>query len=250
MGYDSDVLASYAGWRRCPRRPGGGAVRPDHRGCGVRQALSLSASLLLYATGDTPGMSEKILPRTIDEGRFRLGQRSARGRTWRSGGVGGVGSPMTSRLHRVVSASPEGLLTACFVKNVPRRPIRAFLDGVGAYTREVTFLRASRRSVPVRVPQPYAIPHASSSTDFGLVIEISPLDVAGLAERTGTPRKAAQRSARLPGPRVLRGSTRGSTTCRTASRRSTPTRCHDPHARGRAIRTGMATGPSISSERS
>ncbi|MHB8693875.1 MAG: phosphotransferase [Solirubrobacteraceae bacterium] len=120
-------------------------------------------------------MSEKILPRTIDEVDS----------VWLSEvlaadvevvGVEGVGSPMTSQLHRVILRSPEGLPDSVIVKLALDGPIRAFLDGVGAYTRELTFYEGLAPSVPVRVPHPYAVRTASSSTDFALVIEdLAPL---------------------------------------------------------------------------
>lgn len=91
-------------------------------------------------------------------------------------GIESVGSPMTSRLHRVLVRSPDGHPDSVIVKLSLDGPIRDFLDGIGAYTRELTFYEGLAPSVPVRVPHSYAIRKDSSSTDFALVIEdLAPL---------------------------------------------------------------------------
>ena len=129
-------------------------------------------------------MSEKMLPRTIEEV-DSVWLSDVLGAGVEVIGVEGVGSPMTSKLYRVTLRSPAGLPDSVIVKLSLDGPIRAFLDGVGAYTRELTFYEGLAPSVPVRVPHPHAVRTASSSTDFALVIEdlaplISPDSLDGL----------------------------------------------------------------------
>jgi Ecdysteroid kinase-like family len=120
-------------------------------------------------------MSEMVLPRTIDEVDSAW-LSEVLGAEVEVTGVESVGSPMTSQLNRVTLSSPDGLPDSVIVKLSLEGPVRAFLDGVGAYTREVTFYEDMAPSVPVRVPQSYAIRKAPSSTDFALVIEdLAPL---------------------------------------------------------------------------
>lgn len=125
-----------------------------------------------------------MLPRTIDEV-DSVWLSEVLGADVEVVGVEGVGSPMTSQLHRVVLRSPDGLPDSVIVKLSLDGPIRAFLDGVGAYTRELTFYEGLAQSVPVRVPRPHAVRTAASSTDFALVIEdlaplVSPDSLDGL----------------------------------------------------------------------
>jgi hypothetical protein len=120
-------------------------------------------------------MNDTVLPRTIEEVNS-VWMSEALDADVEVLGFEGVGSPMTSQLHRVMLRSPDGLPDSVIVKLSIDGPIREFLDGVGAYTRELTFYEGLAGSVPVRVPQPYAVRTAPSSTDFALVIEdLAPL---------------------------------------------------------------------------
>jgi thiamine kinase-like enzyme len=66
---------------------------------------------------------------------------------------------------------PEGTPASAVVKLPIDGKLRQLLDGVGAYTRELTFYRDLARHVPVRVPEPYVAMMAEDSTDFVLIME-------------------------------------------------------------------------------
>jgi len=154
---------------------------------------------------------------------------------------------MTSRLHRVVLRSPKGSLTRESSSCPSTGRSARFLTGVGRLHPGGHVLRGPRAVRPVpRVPSRTRSARPSSSTDFAwwnrdLAPLTSPESLSGL-----DPSAAAQRSARCAVPRVLVGAPAARRPVGPLSRRSTPSACHDPHARGRAIRTGMATGKLIS----
>lgn len=97
----------------------------------------------------------------------------------------GVGSAFACQLFRLRLDGPEGTPASVVVKLPVQGEVRAMLDGIGAYGREVVFYRDIAAELPVRTPIVHAAVQASDSTDFVLVIEdlidCRPVDqIAGL----------------------------------------------------------------------
>lgn len=83
----------------------------------------------------------------------------------------GVGSAFACQLFRLRLAGPQGTPDSVVVKLPVEGEVRAMLDGIGAYGREVLFYRDLAAEVPVRTPQVYAAVQADEGTDFVLVME-------------------------------------------------------------------------------
>jgi hypothetical protein len=97
----------------------------------------------------------------------------------------GVGSAFACQLFRLRLEGPAGTPDSVVVKLPVEGEVRAMLDGIGAYSREVVFYRDLAAEVPVRTPRIYAAVQAAEGTDFVLVMEdltgCEPVDqIAGL----------------------------------------------------------------------
>jgi hypothetical protein len=97
----------------------------------------------------------------------------------------GVGAAFACQLFRLRLKGPAGIPDSVVVKLPVEGEVRAMLDGIGAYSREVVFYRDIAGELPVRTPHAYAAVQAADSTDFVLVMEdltsCEPVDqVAGL----------------------------------------------------------------------
>ncbi|MGY4103767.1 phosphotransferase [Nocardia sp. R16R-3T] len=82
-----------------------------------------------------------------------------------------VGFAFACRLFRLHLEGPLGTPGSVVVKMPVEGEVRAMLDGIGAYAREVVFYRDLAAAVPVRTPAIYAAYQATDSTDFVLVME-------------------------------------------------------------------------------
>lgn len=86
------------------------------------------------------------------------------------------GTAFSTLMYRVGLSGPAGVPTSVVVKLPVSSDVRAVLDAVGAYAREVTFYRNLATGVPVRVPRPIVAEQATDGTDFVLVLEdLAPL---------------------------------------------------------------------------
>ncbi|HEX6388303.1 MAG TPA: phosphotransferase [Solirubrobacteraceae bacterium] len=83
----------------------------------------------------------------------------------------GVGSAFACRLFRLRLEGPEDTPDSVIVKLPVEGEVRAMLDAIGAYGREVLFYRDIASQLPVRTPVVHAALQASDSTDFVLVLE-------------------------------------------------------------------------------
>jgi hypothetical protein len=97
----------------------------------------------------------------------------------------GVGSAFACQLFRLRLEGVAGAPDSVVVKLPVEGEMRAMIDGIGGYGREVVFYREIAAHLPVRTPRAYAAVQAADSTDFVLVIEdltdCEPVDqVAGL----------------------------------------------------------------------
>lgn len=84
--------------------------------------------------------------------------------------VGG-GTAWSTTMSILDLEGPEGTPASAVVKLPITGELRQLLDGIGAYTRELTFYRDLAQDVPVRVPEPYVAMMADDSTDFVLIME-------------------------------------------------------------------------------
>jgi Ecdysteroid kinase-like family len=82
-----------------------------------------------------------------------------------------AGTSFATNMYRLRLSGTEAIPSTAILKLPVSGPLRAFLDGVGAYTREVTFYSELAAEVPIRVPDCYVAEQASDSTDFVLLIE-------------------------------------------------------------------------------
>lgn len=83
----------------------------------------------------------------------------------------GVGSAFACQLFRLTLEGPHGTPGSVVVKLPIEGEVRAMLDGIGAYGREVVFYRDIASELPVRTPTIHASVQAPDSTDFVLVME-------------------------------------------------------------------------------
>ncbi|EHB58831.1 aminoglycoside phosphotransferase [Mycolicibacterium rhodesiae JS60] len=83
----------------------------------------------------------------------------------------GVGAAFACQLYRLFLDGPDSVPGSVVVKLPVEGEIRAVVDGIGAYGREVVFYREISGQLPVRTPRAYAAAQATDNTDFVLVIE-------------------------------------------------------------------------------
>jgi aminoglycoside phosphotransferase (APT) family kinase protein len=88
----------------------------------------------------------------------------------------GVGAAFACELHRLTLRGPASAPASIVVKLPVVGEVRAMLDGIGAYGREVLFYREVAPHLPVRTPRIYAALQSETSSDFVLAME----DLAGL----------------------------------------------------------------------
>ena len=96
-----------------------------------------------------------------------------------------TGTAFATRMYRLRLDGPTGIPETAVLKLPVTGEIREFIDGVGAYAREVTFYRELAAEVPLRVPEPYVAEISAETTDFVLLLEdlsdLEPADqIAGL----------------------------------------------------------------------
>lgn len=84
--------------------------------------------------------------------------------------VGG-GTAWSTTMSILDLEGPEGTPASAVVKLPIDGELRQLLDGIGAYTRELTFYKDLAGDVPVRVPETYVAKMADDSTDFVLIME-------------------------------------------------------------------------------
>lgn len=82
-----------------------------------------------------------------------------------------TGTAFATKMYRLGLQGPTGCPQTAILKLPVTGDIREFIDGVGAYTREVTFYQQLAAEVPIRVPHCYVAEISSESTDFVLLLE-------------------------------------------------------------------------------
>jgi Ecdysteroid kinase-like family len=82
-----------------------------------------------------------------------------------------AGTSFATSMYRLRLSGVASVPSTAILKLPVFGPLRAFLDGVGAYTREIAFYSELAGEVPVAVPECYVAEQASSSSDFVLLIE-------------------------------------------------------------------------------
>jgi hypothetical protein len=82
-----------------------------------------------------------------------------------------TGTAFATTMYRLRLTGPTGCPQTAILKLPVTGDIREFIDGVGAYSREVTFYRELAAAVPVRVPRCYVGEISSATTDFVLLLE-------------------------------------------------------------------------------
>jgi Ecdysteroid kinase-like family len=87
-----------------------------------------------------------------------------------------TGTAFATKMYRLHLDGPETVPPTAILKLPVTGDIREFIDGVGAYSREITFYRVLASDVPIRVPLCYVAEMSSTTTDFVLLLE----DLAGL----------------------------------------------------------------------
>ena len=88
-----------------------------------------------------------------------------------------AGTAFATHMYRLRLDGPDGCPETAILKLPVTGEIREFIDGVGAYAREVTFYRELAADVPLRVPTPYVAEMSTETTDFVLLLEdLSDLD--------------------------------------------------------------------------
>jgi hypothetical protein len=88
----------------------------------------------------------------------------------------GLGETYASVLHRLTLAGPAGTPASLIVKQAANGGLRAMVDAVGAYEREVMFYRELAGETPLSCPRCYFAARAQDSTDFVIVMEdLAPL---------------------------------------------------------------------------
>jgi hypothetical protein len=82
-----------------------------------------------------------------------------------------TGTAFATKMYRLHLEGPQTVPPTAILKLPVTGEIREFIDGVGAYAREVTFYRELAADVPVRVPRCYVAEISSTTTDFVLLLE-------------------------------------------------------------------------------
>jgi Ecdysteroid kinase-like family len=82
-----------------------------------------------------------------------------------------AGTAFSTMMYRLVLDGPAGTPPTAILKLPIDAPVRALLDGIGAYRREVTFYSELAPTLPVRVAEPYIAEMSSETTDFVLLLE-------------------------------------------------------------------------------
>jgi Ecdysteroid kinase-like family len=82
-----------------------------------------------------------------------------------------AGTAFSTMMYRLVLDGPAGAPRTAILKLPIDAPVRALLDGIGAYRREVTFYSELAPALPVRVAEPYIAEMSSETTDFVLLLE-------------------------------------------------------------------------------
>lgn len=82
-----------------------------------------------------------------------------------------TGTAFATKMYRLHLRGAEDCPPTAILKLPVTGEVRDFVDGVGAYTREVTFYRELATNVPVNVPRCYVAEISSATTDFVLLLE-------------------------------------------------------------------------------
>jgi len=82
-----------------------------------------------------------------------------------------AGTAFSTMMYRLILDGPAGLPRTAILKLPIDAPVRALLDGIGAYRRELSFYQELAPALPVRVAEPYIAEMSSETTDFVLLLE-------------------------------------------------------------------------------
>ena len=82
-----------------------------------------------------------------------------------------AGTAFSTMMCRLILDGPAGAPRTAILKLPIEGPVRALLDGIGAYRRELTFYGELAPILPVRVAEPYIAEMSSETTDFVLLLE-------------------------------------------------------------------------------
>jgi hypothetical protein len=98
----------------------------------------------------------------------------------------GVGAAFACQLFRLALDGPADAPASVIVKIPVAGDVRAMLDAIGAYGREVLFYRDVAGQIPARTPHTFLVAQAQDSTDFVIVMEdlvdCTPVDqIAGMS---------------------------------------------------------------------
>lgn len=81
-----------------------------------------------------------------------------------------AGAAYSTLMYRMQLSAPR-LPKSAILKLSVNGPVRALLDGIGAYEREVAFYRDLSSAMPVRMPEAYVAEYDNETKDMILVIE-------------------------------------------------------------------------------
>jgi hypothetical protein len=81
------------------------------------------------------------------------------------------GTAFSTLMYRLFLEGPASVTQTAILKLPVTGPVRALLDGISAYRREVTFYRELAPHLPVRVVTPYIAEIGLETTDFVLLLE-------------------------------------------------------------------------------
>jgi hypothetical protein len=82
-----------------------------------------------------------------------------------------AGTAFSTMMYRLILDGPPGFPPSAILKLPIHAPVRALLDGIGAYQRELTFYGQLAPALPVRVADAYVAELSSETTDFVLILE-------------------------------------------------------------------------------
>lgn len=82
-----------------------------------------------------------------------------------------AGTAFSTMMYRLILDGPAGAPRTAILKLPIDAPVRALLDGIGAYRRELSFYQELATALPVRVAEAYIAEMSSETTDFVLLLE-------------------------------------------------------------------------------